>query len=320
MNNISVSYILATKDRPQFLEKALANIAQFITDDDELIVVEGGQGDATRSLLAKWPQEQVRLIEGPDISEGHAYNKGLLVAQGEILKPLADDDYIYPEAMRQVIAHMRSHPTCDAVIGGGMVVWLDTNTGAEFITGIYNQKNPATSYQNDIEWVLNFPCVTEAVTIRHKAIAQAGLFDSTYVSIDADYYSKLLRTGCEIHYYRKKLFKQIVHKKSTSLKSDAVNVDIVRVFISARTWLCAAMRPTKLFVKALGLHEIRHGYFLGVVIQVATQLVCCPKTLISKIIKKFHIFGGATPVNKIYDNEMQWDGSVTVIQRKNIKR
>ena len=40
-----VSYIITTRNRASFLDKALENVREFITPEDELIITDGGSTD-----------------------------------------------------------------------------------------------------------------------------------------------------------------------------------------------------------------------------------------------------------------------------------
>jgi len=109
---VRVSYVLTTKDRPEFMKTTLAAAAKFVTDDDELIVVNGGQPvDCAADIL----------IEEPDNGIADAVNKGLAAASGEYIKHLTDDDelrllrkrYIADESQWRVFGEHEYPPVWD---------------------------------------------------------------------------------------------------------------------------------------------------------------------------------------------------------------
>ena len=44
-----------------------------------------------------------KFVSEEDISEGHAVNKGVLLASGKYIKLLTDDDYFYREAIEKAV-------------------------------------------------------------------------------------------------------------------------------------------------------------------------------------------------------------------------
>ncbi len=119
LSNIRVSYIIGSKNRAKFLKKSLQNIREFITKQDELIVIDGGSTDGTKALVAQNKDIITYFESEKDYGEAHALNKGILCSKGKYIKFLADDDYIYPEAMRYAISVLEKNPDIDALQCGG---------------------------------------------------------------------------------------------------------------------------------------------------------------------------------------------------------
>ena len=71
-----VSFILITKDRQDHLNKMINTLNKIKNNNDEIIVVNGGNADISNELVSAH-------IKEPDISPGHAVNKGILIAKGK---------------------------------------------------------------------------------------------------------------------------------------------------------------------------------------------------------------------------------------------
>ena len=56
------------------------------------------------------------FLSEEDFGEAHAFNKGLFRARGRYIKPITDDDYYYPDAMRQVIQEIEQ-----------ILIWMQYN-------------------------------------------------------------------------------------------------------------------------------------------------------------------------------------------------
>ena len=62
--------------------------------DEEIVVVDGGSSDGAVDYLKKLHSEGGvnQFLSEPDIGQGHGINKALLLARGELIKPINDDD------------------------------------------------------------------------------------------------------------------------------------------------------------------------------------------------------------------------------------
>jgi len=85
-----------------------------LSDDSELLA-------ATKDLIDQAPdvviattaigfRGWVEAADGWGLGEAHGFNKGMMASRGRYVKVLTDDDYFYPDAMRQAITIMEQHP------------------------------------------------------------------------------------------------------------------------------------------------------------------------------------------------------------------
>ncbi|MBV8147522.1 MAG: glycosyltransferase family 2 protein [Candidatus Eremiobacteraeota bacterium] len=117
---LTVSVIIATKDRARYLERALESFGdQEDAPPFEVVVVDNGSTDDTGGVVgraaasAKLP---IRLLYEPEPNRGKARNRALKVAAGEIVV-FCDDDVAIPR--QWVAAHARAHAgTMDCVVNG----------------------------------------------------------------------------------------------------------------------------------------------------------------------------------------------------------
>jgi glycosyltransferase involved in cell wall biosynthesis len=110
MNCPNVSIITRTKDREQFLSRAVQSVlGQVDAPNWEWIVVnDAGDKTAVEAIIARVPQElanRVKVIHLPE-SKGmeHASNQGIQQARGEYLVIHDDDDSWHPDFLRQMTA------------------------------------------------------------------------------------------------------------------------------------------------------------------------------------------------------------------------
>lgn len=117
MPSPTVAVLVRTKDRPRFLRRALANIAeQTFTDYTVCVINDGGDESATRAILQASPL--AHLLEGDTprlmlltTSGGNmeaASNAGLAATDSEFVAIHDDDDLWSPEFLERTVGALRA--------------------------------------------------------------------------------------------------------------------------------------------------------------------------------------------------------------------
>lgn len=102
----SLSVIIPTRDEAQALPALLADLAPLRAAGAELIVVDGGSGDATRALAAPCVD---RLLES-EAGRARQMNAGAAVARGDYLWFVHADTRVAGESIRQLLALLAERP------------------------------------------------------------------------------------------------------------------------------------------------------------------------------------------------------------------
>ena len=197
-----VSYIMATRNRASYLERTLANVREFIESQDELIIVDGGSTDTTRDVVASNLDIIAVFVSEPDHGEAHAINKAIFRARGRYIKPITDDDYYFPDAMRRVIEVMEEHPEIDAIQCGGEA-W-DLRSGKPVFDGLRFlpsdvPASPRAVFANAMSGL--------ELILTKDAVERIGGVSSNYKAVDADLICRLIECCCVLRYLDIKLFK-----------------------------------------------------------------------------------------------------------------
>ncbi len=103
MTDIRLSYILVTLNKLAWTRHTFPRLLEHVEDDEELIVVDGGSTDGTREYLEEFVRQGRihHFLSEWDRGEAHALNKGLLLARGQIIKGVTDDDAFDYGVIRQ---------------------------------------------------------------------------------------------------------------------------------------------------------------------------------------------------------------------------
>jgi len=106
---VTVSVIIPTYNRREFLREAIESVLAQSFRDFELIVVDDGSRDGTYELV-KGYGDRVLYLWQPNRGPAAARNRGAEVARGYYLAFLDSDDLWLPKKLEQQISFMEAHP------------------------------------------------------------------------------------------------------------------------------------------------------------------------------------------------------------------
>ena len=115
-----ISIITPVLNRVGMIGEALASVQAQDYAEVEHIVIDGGSTDGTVELLRG--TSGIRWRSEPDRGLYDAVNKGLRLAEGEIVGHLNSDDIYLPGAFAAAAAALAEAPDGDAACGGAVVV------------------------------------------------------------------------------------------------------------------------------------------------------------------------------------------------------
>lgn len=117
MPSPTVAVLVRTKDRPRFLRRALANIAeQTFTDYTVCVINDGGDESATRAILQASPLAHLLEGDAPRLmllttgggNMEAASNAGLAATNSEFVAIHDDDDLWAPEFLERTVGALRA--------------------------------------------------------------------------------------------------------------------------------------------------------------------------------------------------------------------
>lgn len=123
----SISLIVCTRNRAAQLGRCLRAIQQMSkVERFELVVVDNGSADETAMVLERLRQAlkfPVTVVNEPTPGLGHARQRGLQAASGEIVAFTDDDCYVNPDYATELVNAMDANPDVDFF--GGRIVLHD---------------------------------------------------------------------------------------------------------------------------------------------------------------------------------------------------
>jgi glycosyltransferase involved in cell wall biosynthesis len=118
----SVSIVLATYNRREWLRLAMDSVLDQTYPNTELLVMDDGSTDETPDLLEEYarrhPPERFRFSRHENMGQARTLNRGYGMARGEVLGYLSDDDLLARGAVARLVAEFRADPDAVAVYPG----------------------------------------------------------------------------------------------------------------------------------------------------------------------------------------------------------
>ena len=175
---MKVSVITATYNREGTVVRALSSIKSQTYSDIQTVVVDGASQDNTISLVTPLLGENDILQSEPDLGMYDALNKGLALAEGEILAFLHSDDLYFDNNVISEVVDAFSDDTVD-VVYGDVVFFSGRNVmkiKRRYRSDILSEKNLAWG---------KMPA-HPAIFIRRRVYEKIGYFDTDF-KIAGDY-------------------------------------------------------------------------------------------------------------------------------------
>ncbi|RUP82654.1 glycosyltransferase [Alteromonas sp. KS69] len=112
---MKLSIITATYNCDSFLGDCLDSVAaQDAIENIEHIIVDGGSSDSTLSVAARYPHVR-KIYSSPDRGIYHAFNRGVEMAEGDIIYFLGADDTLYDTSTLSKVLSTFSNDMVDYV-------------------------------------------------------------------------------------------------------------------------------------------------------------------------------------------------------------
>lgn len=179
------SIITPTKDKAQFLVRAIESVLTQDVDAIEYIVVDGCSSDGSLKLLSDFDQRlNVATVSNGDLAA--AVNAGLERASGEVIGWLNSDDIYFPGALAAVGEYLDQHPEVDVVYGNAHYVDEDDDVIDRYPVRKWNRKR------------LNQGCFLcqPAVFFTRRVLESVGYLDpDLYYHPDYEFWLRLDQAG-----------------------------------------------------------------------------------------------------------------------------
>ena len=208
----TLSFIIATRNRLPFLTITLKKLLSEVLPDEEVVVVDGNSTDGSKEYLAElFKQGKIhQFISEKDHNQAHAWNKAMLMAKGEVIKKIIDDDVFCYTAIRECKNFMLANPEVDVVISNDLGSPLHDYQSIQKFSRL-------TQFEKWVKGITSsFTFGDVHLLIRKKALAYIGLYNTAYVMMDWEYSLRISYLQANIAYYTGYNALSVAHAETVS--------------------------------------------------------------------------------------------------------
>jgi glycosyltransferase involved in cell wall biosynthesis len=211
-----VSVIIPCYNRERFIVETLGSVLDQTWPNIELIVVDDGCTDGSRTILESYGQQLI-LLEHPErVNKGQsaAINLGLLHCKGDYVAILDSDDLFAPDKIEKQISYLLDNPEIGLVYANGYAIDEKGNILYEFYDDSHKEMSDANKVLMDCYFLL-----PNNALIRREALELAGYFDENLRAAQDHDMAIRIAEVTELGYIGEHLFYYRRHKDSISHKN-----------------------------------------------------------------------------------------------------
>lgn len=205
-----VSIVIPAYNDERFIKEAIDSVLLQEYSNIELIVLDDGSTDATRSVLEGYTEAAFHWESHPNMGQAATLNKGWTMAKGDILSYLSADDALLPGAVTRAVQQLTNYSNAVMVYGDYELMDVNSKT-------IRHVSAPDFSYREMVCDIVVQP--GPGVFFRRECFERTGGWDvSLRQTPDYEYWLRLALLGHFIH-LPETLARFRVHEKSQSFHS-----------------------------------------------------------------------------------------------------
>ena len=162
----------------------LRRLIENCQEDEEIVVTDGASTDGTPEYLKElYEQGKIhQYISEKDAGEAHGYNKAMLMAKGELIKIITDDDVFYYPLIKECKKFMLENTQFDLLSGNIADMKDGINTNKRY------EDDNFLKYKNEKK---SFYFNGQPIFIRRRSLPLIGLLDTNFITVDVEFALRL---------------------------------------------------------------------------------------------------------------------------------
>lgn len=173
MRSPRVSVIMSVYNGEQYLTEAIDSILNQTFTDFEFIIINDGSTDGTADILRSYEDPRLRIVEQENIGLTRSLNRGILLAQGEYIARMDDDDLSLPERLDRQVAFLNAHPEV-GILGTACRIVDEVSTQE------WEMHPPLSDGQIRQRLIRGNPFIHSSVMMRKSILQAVGGYNEAY--------------------------------------------------------------------------------------------------------------------------------------------
>ncbi len=169
MSAPEVSVVLSVRNGGADLPKAVESILAQTFADFELIAINNGSTDGTRSYLDSLSDPRVRVFHQADTGLAAALNRGISLARGRYIARQDHDDLADPRRIAKQVEFLNAHPG-HALVGTRAEIWIGDRPSGRF------HDHPTEDEILRFDLLFDNPFVHSSMMMRKAALDSVGVY------------------------------------------------------------------------------------------------------------------------------------------------
>jgi len=188
-----VTIVTVSFNAEKYIEDTVASVLAQTYPNIEYIIIDGGSTDGTLDTVRRHEDKISYWISEPDNGLYNAMNKGIALAQGDIISLLNADDVFYMDAVEMAVEALNRHAQAGFTCGP---VDLADPSGR-----VIGRMDPIGSQALRARMYKEMPFPHQSMFVCRSAYEEIGTFDERY-RLSADYDFLLRALEAEIPFTR----------------------------------------------------------------------------------------------------------------------
>ena len=179
-----ISIITVCFNAEKFIEQTIESILSQTYSHIEYVIIDGGSTDNTVNIIRKYESRLAFWQSQPDRGVSHAFNLGFAATTGQWLLFLnADDFFLGPTVVEQMVPHLIQHNEKDIVFGEVILVTRDEKPRSLALPKIYG-----SPWRWEIFRLVN-TIPHQASFINRRYLERVGGFDENFrIAMDYEFF------------------------------------------------------------------------------------------------------------------------------------
>jgi glycosyltransferase involved in cell wall biosynthesis len=193
-----ISIVTVCRNSADTISRAFDSVLQQEYRHVDYVVVDGASSDRTLDVVKEYEAKflssgfQFRWISEPDKGIYDAMNKGIAMAQGDIINTLNSDDFYEPDTLRIMAAACSAHPEVGIFYGLLRVLMQ----GQELLIYRYKYEHYLLNLRSGVYSAAQHP----TCFVRTDVYRQIGAFDPQFsITADHDFLIRAMQAGIKFY-------------------------------------------------------------------------------------------------------------------------